>query len=312
MTRQHATSNSAGAFARERVAATIPANGPAAGGVARLPAPAPLASAIYEGWVRHRRYAPRAHRFTYRIAMLYLDLDELDRVFARRRFWSVERRGVAEFRRSDYLGDPTQPLATVVRDHVEAATGNRPVGPVRLLTHLRYFGHNFNPVSFYYCYAADGVTLEAILAEITNTPWKERHAYVLPLATATRHGSARAWEFDKTFHVSPFLPMRCRYDWRFDTPGDALRVHMQVCNAERDAAVREFDATLVLRRREISAVNLARVLLRFPLMTLKVVAAIHWQALRLWARGNPVYAHPPHTPPAPSQPASVQGTSNAT
>ncbi|MEP6940252.1 MAG: DUF1365 domain-containing protein [Rudaea sp.] len=262
---------------------------------AGVPPAAAFASAIYEGTVRHRRHALHPHQFNYRIAMLYIDLDELECLFDGRRFWSVDRRNLAEFRRSDYLGDPAQPLAAAVRDRVEAATGSRPLGPIRLLAHLRYFGHCFNPVSLYYCYASDGVTLEAILAEITNTPWKERHAYVLPLSTATRRGSAHAWEFDKAFHVSPFLPMRCRYDWRFSTPGASLRVHMGVFNREEEFAVREFDATLVLRRREISAANFARVLLRFPLMTLKVVGAIHWQALRLWALGNPVYDHPSPT-----------------
>lgn len=258
-----------------------------------MPMPAGRSSAIYEGRVRHRRHGPRAHAFEYRLCMLYLDLAEIESLFAKRWLWSVNKRNVAEFRRSDYFGDPALPVDEAVRDRVEAETGSRPVGPIRLLTHLRYFGHCFNPVSFYYCYAADGVTLEAILAEITNTPWKERHAYVLALASADHRGTARGWRFDKAFHVSPFLPMRCRYDWRFTEPGDALRVHMDVFRAH-DTATREqeFDATLVLRRREFSGANLARVLLRHPLMTVRVVAAIHWQALRIWWRGNPVYDHP--------------------
>ena len=142
-----------------------------------------FASAIYEGRVRHRRHAPRAHAFEYRMAQLYLDLDEVDAVFRERWLWSVERPNLASFRRRDFLGDPAQPLAEAVRDRVERASGERPGGPVRLLTHLRYAGYSFNPVSFYYCHAADGA-LHSIVAEITNTPWKERHAYVLPLATA--------------------------------------------------------------------------------------------------------------------------------
>jgi DUF1365 family protein len=153
---------------------------------------APLASCLYEGWVRHRRHAPHAHAFRYRIYMLYLDLDELDRVFAGRWLWSVNRRNLAQFRRSDYLGDPTIPLAEAVRARVREALGRAPTGPIRLLTHLRYFGHCFNPVSFYYCYAEDGTTLDTIVAEITNTPWKERHSYVLPVAGAQRHGAESA------------------------------------------------------------------------------------------------------------------------
>lgn len=247
-------------------------------------------SAIYEGWVRHRRHAPHPHAFRYRICMLFIDLAEIDSVFVKRRFWSVGCRNAAEFRRSDFLGDAKVPLDTAVRDKVEADTGHRPTGPIRLLAHLRYFGYSFNPVSLYYCYAADGITLDTIVAEITNTPWKQRHAYVLPITSAEAHGSVHGWRFDKRFHVSPFMPMARQYDWRFSAPGAALRVNMDVF----DGAQKGFDATLVLRRRELTGANLARVLIRYPLMTVQVVVAIHWQALRLWLRGNPVHDHPQH------------------
>lgn len=250
-----------------------------------------LASAIYEGRVVHRRHAPRAHAFRYRVAMLYLDLDELDRVFRGRLLWSVGRRNVAAFHRADYLGDPDRPLADCVRNRVEEATGRRPRGPIRLLTHLRYAGYVFNPVSFYYCFGEDGTTLEAIVAEITNTPWKERHAYVLPVATATTRGDGLSWSFAKCFHVSPFLAMDHDYAWRFTPPGATLGVHMDVLRRTPQGE-REFDATLHLARRPLGGANLARVLWRFPLMTATVVAAIHWQALRLWLRGTPVHDHP--------------------
>jgi DUF1365 family protein len=257
--------------------------------VRRKPVPA---SAIYEGWVRHRRYAPQAHAFRYRVAMLYLDLDEIDDVFAQRWLWSADRRNVAEFRRSDYFGESTRPLADEVRAHVEAVSDKRPAGPVRLLTHLRYFGYVFNPVSFYYCFAADGTTLEAIVADITNTPWRERHAYVLPVETAKRARTSLLWTFAKAFHVSPFMAMDRGYAWRFTVPGAALRVHMDVLRTDHEGQAREFDATLALERRALDSRGLARVLWRYPLMTAKVVAAIHWQALRLWLRGNPVHDHP--------------------
>jgi DUF1365 family protein len=248
----------------------------------------PLNSAIYEGWVRHRRHAPHAHAFRYRICMLYLDLDEVDQAFAGRSLWSISRRNVAEFRRSDYLGNPDMALSSAVRERVRSETGRAPAGPIRLLTHLRYFGHCFNPVSFYYCFAEDGTTLDHIVAEITNTPWKERHSYVLPVSAAECHQRAHAWKFRKAFHVSPFLPLQRDYAWRLTTPAGSLHVHMDVLNG----AAREVDATMVLERRELGAANLARVLLRYPAMTLRVVAAIHWQALRLWLRRNPVYDHP--------------------
>ena len=250
---------------------------------------APLASAMYEGRVRHRRFAPVAHEFEYSMAQLYLDLDELERVFARRWLWSLERRNVAEFRRADYLQPDTLPLAEAVRRRVEAVTGRRPEGPVRLLTHPRYFGYVFNPVSFYYCHEEDGTTLACVLAEITNTPWRERHTYVLPVDRCERRGRSLHWAFDKAFHVSPFLPMDRAYQWAFTAPGEDLRVHMDVLRE----GCREFDASLSLQRRELDGRALARLLWRYPLMTARVLGAIHWQALRLWLKQVPVYDHDP-------------------
>ncbi len=248
----------------------------------------PLASAVYEGVVSHRRHTPKTHAFQYRVAQLYLDLDELDRVFRGHWFWSTRRPALAWFRRADYLGDPSVPLDQAVRDCVERDSGVRPRGPIRLLTHLRYFGYVFNPVSCYYCYHADGLRLDYIVAEITNTPWGERHAYVLPVEAAQTHGRALHWSFPKTFHVSPFMAMDRGYVWRFTLPADDLCVHMEVLSEGE----REFDATLILQRRAFNGASLARVLWRYPLMTARVIGAIHWQALRLWLKRTPVHDHP--------------------
>ncbi len=249
----------------------------------------PLASAVYEGIVRHRRHLPVEHAFQYRMAQLYLDLDEIDRVFAGRWLWSAQRRNLAEFRRSDYLGPAGQPLRQALHACIARAGGVPPAGPVRLLTHLRYGGYVFNPVSFYYCFAADGITLDTVVAEITNTPWRERHAYVLPLACAQAQGRRFSWSFDKAFHVSPFMQMDCRYAWSFTTPADDLAVHMDVARGQAPT----LDATLLLRRQPLSAAALRRVLWRYPLMTTQVMGAIHWQALRLWLKRSPLHDHPP-------------------
>lgn len=248
----------------------------------------PLTSAIYEGKIRHRRHFPHAHAFSYRIALVMLDLAEIDAVLALHPLFKREHGAIASFRRSDYLGDPSLPLDEAVRARVFEVLERRPAGPIRLLTHLRYFGHCFNPVSFYYCYQADGEALDCIVAEITNTPWKERHSYVLDPAAATPRGSARQWQFAKAFHVSPFIPMQRDYCWRLGVPGETLQVHMQVLEETRA----QFDATLRLERQPMSRAALSRLLWRYPAMTLRVVAAIHWQALLTWCKRNTFYPHP--------------------
>lgn len=245
-------------------------------------------SCLFAGQVRHRRFAPRAHQFAYRLFYVYLDLDELDQVFARRWLWSVRRPALAWFRRRDYLGNPNVPLKQAVQDRIEQACGKRPQGPIRLLTHLRYFGFVFNPVSFYYCFDADDTRVETIVAEITNTPWGERFTYVLPAPDDRSNRRLLRFDIPKDFHVSPFMPMDIDYQWYFTAPGDRLTVHM--INL-RDG-VKQFDASLRLTRQTMTAGNCARVLGRYPFMTLKVIGAIYWQALRLYFKRIPFYPHP--------------------
>ena len=245
-------------------------------------------SAIYEGWVRHRRFRPARHLFGYRLFMMYLDLDELPGLFDRRWLWSARRPNLACFRRADHLGNPRLPLDECVRQLVGDRTGRRPEGPIRLLTHLRYWGYGFNPVSFYFCFDRADRDLETVVGEVNNTPWSEQHCYVLHRGMEGGRAPSKCYRFPKAFHVSPFMGMKQDYTWRFTAPGHRLLVHMD--NWEKGD--RLFDATLVLRRREIGAASLARVLLQYPFMTAKVIGAIHWQALRLWLKRCPVYPHP--------------------
>lgn len=246
-------------------------------------------SCIYKGWVRHRRMAPTRSSFRYRLFMMYVDLAELPALFDRTPGWSARRPALAWFRRADYLGPVVLPLDEAVRRLVEARTGRRPSGPIRLLTHLRYFGYCMNPVSFYYCFDAGGEKLETIVAEVTNTPWGERHQYVLP--AAGQPSALKRFELDKRFHVSPFMPMEMQYHWCFNEPSGRIVVHMQNFIAQRFM----FDATLTLRREPISTLALVRALICYPLMTLKVVTAIHFQALRLLLKRTPFFAHPKST-----------------
>ena len=242
-------------------------------------------SAIFCGRLRHRRLSPSTHRFSYRLFMVYLDLAELETVFAGRWFWSVRRPALARFRREDHFGDPRRSLDDCVRELVEQSGAPRPGGPIRLLTHLSYFGYCFNPVSFYYCFDDRGREVEAIVAEVSNTPWGERFCYVL---TGKPGPGTRSYRPRKRMHVSPFMPMDVEYDWRFRPPGRRLGVCMSISRQ----GSKVFDAALDLERVEIGAVSLARMLIEFPFMTARVILAIHWQALLLWLKKCPVYDHP--------------------
>ncbi len=220
--------------------------------------------------------------------MIYLDLDELEYLFKGRIFWSAGRPNIAWFRRCDYLGDPDVSLKTSIRALLKEQLGMKHEGPIRMLTHLRYFGHNFNPVTFYYCFDQAGSRVDTIVANITNTPWGERHSYVLDGKKSIGTEKEKRFRFSKSFHVSPFLDMDMEYDWSFSEPGDQLRV--QMTNFRENTQL--FKADLKMKKLELNGRNLARMLLTYPPMTLKVVAGIYWQALRLWIKGAKFYTHP--------------------
>lgn len=246
-------------------------------------------SCIYEGTIRHRRYRPRPNMFRYRLFFMFLDLAELPELFDIHPLWSYEKSNIASFRRRDHFGDAAIPLDQAVRNLVEKRLGNRPPGPIRLLTHLRYFGHCFNPASFYYCYDSTDTMVETIVVEIHNTPWGERHCYVLG-AEQNEHPVQywRRHQFAKAFHVSPFIDMDIHYDWRFREPHDSLQVHM----IDYQGGEKLFDASLALKRRAITRSSLTGVLIRYPVMTGKVIAMIYWQSLRLVLKRTPFFTHP--------------------
>lgn len=246
------------------------------------------ASAVYEGWIRHRRFEPIEHDFRYRLFLMYLDLDELPGLLDRYPLFSARRPAPARFRRADYMGDPQRPLAECARDAVEAQTGARPAGPVRMLANLRTLGHVFNPVCFYYCFDDAGEQVEAVVADVNNIPWGERHPYVL--ARDGRQGTVLAQELDKALHVSPLMAMDQTYAFRAGEPGERLSV--QIESRPNDGAGKAFDATLSMRRRELSGPLLTRMLLRYPAMSLQVVAKIYAQTLRLKLKGAPYFPHP--------------------
>ncbi|GAA3554682.1 DUF1365 domain-containing protein [Marinobacter xestospongiae] len=262
----------------------------------------PWRSQWLQGEVRHRRRAPVNHEFRYNTGMLCLNLAEWHQLDSLSRWLSVERFNWVSLYRRDYFLPEAPDLDTAVRDWVHDATGWRPDGAVELVTHPRYAGHVFNPVSFYFCYPesadpASGAVPRVILAQITNTPWKERHVYCLEPDTEQQERKAGGWQsvrfrFPKRFHVSPFNGMRQDYQWLFSFRDDQLRIHMNVYeNGEK-----QFDATLAIQRQPLTRKIFHQALRRFPLECAKVVTGIYWHALRLKLKGAPFYTHPDKLP----------------
>ena len=220
--------------------------------------------------------------------MLLLDLEELPDLFESFWFWSARKWNIAYFRRSDHMGNPNESLSESVRNWVLKKTGKRPDGRIFLMTHLCYFGYRFNPVSFYYCFDTTDSKLEMIMAEVTNTPWNERHSYIIDKRMLKGSKKNLVAELEKKLHVSPFWGMDHQYEWLFSEPDESLLVNMKNFKSK----VKVFDATLTMKRKALTIKNLLISVLRFPFITLIVVYRIHWQALKLWIKKAPFFVHP--------------------
>ncbi len=242
-------------------------------------------SAIYAGTIRHRRAAP-AKEFTHGLSLAYVDLAEIPSLLGGRLL--APRPGIVRFRRSDYLRPASVELDAAVRDRVAELSGHRPSGPVRLLTQLRSFGMCFNPVSFYYCFEAGPgrETLHSVLAEVTNTPWGERHSYLL--SDRAPDSTVLQGRFAKQLHVSPFMGMDHVYEARATQPGPTLSVHIE---SQRDGAS-VFDATLAMRRHPFTRAAVARMTGRHPVSAARVLALIYGHAVGLKLAGARVHPHP--------------------
>jgi hypothetical protein len=241
-------------------------------------------SAIYEGWVAHRRSVPAERTFRYRIFLPLFDLDELPELLDGIPLWSARRPSLVRFRASDHLPGNRGSLADRARDLVQVRLGHRPEGPVRLLANPRYLGVGFNPVSFLFLHSTEG-GVDGVIAEVTNTPWGERTAYVLDGRGAA---GAVAAGFTKRMHVSPFQPMEQAYEISLTEPGERLAVGVRSFAAGREVLT----ATMALRRHALTRSRMVSVLLRYPPATLATLSRIYWNALRLKVGGAPYHPHP--------------------
>jgi len=241
------------------------------------------AVAIYEGTAAHERPGPHRRGFAPRLFLAYLDVDALPASLDRLPAWSARRPAPVHFRREDFFDGNTGPLGDAVRELVHARLGRRPTGPLFLLAHLRTLGWSFNPVSVYYCWQPDGLALDAVVLEVTNTPWGERHWYVFD----ARHG-ATTQTAPKEMHVSPFLPMDVDYRVTWTVPGDRLDLEVIV----QRGGTTIFAAALRLKRTALDRRTALTVLLRYPVLTLRVSITIYRRALGLFVGRVPLYRHP--------------------
>lgn len=249
-----------------------------------------LASALYVGRVVHQRFKPRRHRLRYRVFSLFLDLDELPHLDRRLRLFSYNRPGVLSFRDADHGDGARRPLRLWVEAQLRAAGIADQAARIRLLCYPRMFGYVFNPLSVYFCYS-DGGTLIALLYEVNNT-FGQRHCYLFPIVDSVTDSGLLEHSCEKKFYVSPFIPMQGSYQFKIYVP--ARSVTLIINNS--DPAGPLLHASFVGRRAPLSDRCLLRSLITHPLMTAKVIAGIHWEALRLWLKGVPLISRP--MPPA--------------
>lgn len=247
-----------------------------------------IESQLYTGWVRHRRWLPKQHTFRYPVFMTWLNLNQLQSVTRRSPFWSTERFNLISYYRKDYIDSEIPDIKQAVQQRIYKETGQKFDGTICLLTNLRYLGFSFNPVSFYFCYPDEQLKPRFIVAEINNTPWDERFCYVLDCQSDDTNKDSWQFEFDKTFHVSPFMPMDLVYRWQFCIKDRFLTIHMRLSEQGKH----NFDATLHLQPQAMQRQNMLYIPIKYPFMTLTILWRIYWQAFCIWLKKVPSFDHP--------------------
>ena len=242
-------------------------------------------SALYVGNVMHERFFPRRHRMSYGVWYLLADLDELPALDRRVPGFGLNRPAPVSFHDADHGARDGSPLRPWIEGRLAEADIDLDGGPVRILAFPRVFGYAFNPISVWFCHGPDG-ELRAILYEVSNT-FGEWHDYLVPVSPGDVTGNDRGHSvrtiFDKELFVSPFIDMAATYDFSTRVPDERVSVVVRETAAGGQVLV----ATLGARRRPLTGRSLASVLLRYPLVTVKVIGGIHWEALKLWRKGAP-------------------------
>ena len=280
-----------------------------------------LANSLVKGWVRHKRYTPKTNQFDYDMDWTLLDLDTVDKEFAKSRLWSVEKRNIISYRGKDFhcglkssnqenshgnssRGNPWHEHSSrdnskksgselnkaAIKQTIKQQSGQTFEGKIFMMSHLRSYGYNFNSVCFYFCYEKS--KLRYIISEITNTPWGERHSYVFDCAKSIERDSIHQFEFSKEFHVSPFIQMDMKYRWTFKVSNDSLRVHMNVLD---DAGTKYFDATFTGDLLPLTPKLMNQFAWKYAFQPLKMTLTIYWQAFKLWLKRITVQDHPKHS-----------------
>ena len=236
-----------------------------------------LASAIYQGVVRHRRFSPKKHDFSYRMYFICVQLDELELLCQRSWLFGTRWYNPIRFSQKDYLPGEPVALAQRISNKVQQLGGDWSSGRIVVMANCRCLGLYFSPVNFYYLY--DEQCCRYLLCEVSNTPWLERHYYLVDMQQQVKT--------DKAFHVSPFMPMQMQYHWRISELGERALIHIE--NHQQDKV---FYATLALKRQPFSSKALWATWLRLPWMSASILLGIYWQALKIWLKGIPYVPHP--------------------
>ncbi|MEM9103429.1 MAG: DUF1365 domain-containing protein [Pseudomonadota bacterium] len=243
-----------------------------------------LQSCIYQGQVSHTRLQPRKHAFEYPIFMFYLWLEELEHLQSHIKGFHLNKRwGLACFNQEDHFPNNEKSLYKNIQSIIKEQTGDDYQGKIAILSHLRYCRFYFSPLNVYYCWDTAGTRILYTVAEVSNTPWLQKTWYV-----NTMKDDMNTEDTQKSFHVSPFLPMDMRYQWRFNQPLEKLLIGI---NNWRDDQL-YFSASMKLKKTPLTTKNLMKTLTRYPIITVQIVVKIYWQAAKLWIKKIPYYPLP--------------------